>query len=136
MAPADSEQGQVPPQGLATKRDLEVVPVAEDGPERRVGPSAIQPGIDVGATRQEQAIHVVEEVAHILGPTRREDQRQAAPRLHRPHVVLAQAEDLRLLLGVLDGDPDGRALHIRSGTGMPKSDVSTSIWRTKASTTS
>src|SRR5713101_6933987 len=85
MAPADSEHGEVPAQGFATKR---------------------------------------------------EDQGPAAPRLHRPHVVLAQAEDLRLLLGVLDGDPDGRALHIRSGTGMPKSDVSTPIWRTKASTTS
>src|SRR5712691_7890880 len=136
MAPTDSEHGEIPAQGLARQGQLEAVPLGEYGPEGRMRRLAVERGIDVGPARQHEPGHVVEERGRVLRAAGGEDEGQAAPRLHGPDVVVAEAEDLGLLAGVLDRDPDGRPPHMRSGTGIPRTAASTAMCRTNASTTS
>src|SRR5258706_12107888 len=136
MAPADSEKGQVPAQGLAAERQLEGVALPERGPELGMRLLSVGLRIDIGAAGQEQAVGPIQHFCRVLRPAGGEDQGKAARRLHRPHVVLAEPEDLRLLARILDGDRDGGARHMRSGMGMPRARVRISMCRTKASTTS
>src|SRR4029450_12967249 len=135
MGPADSEDREVPAQGLAAEREPDGVPVVERGAELGMRGLAVLSGVHVGPARQEEPAHVVEDLPRVLGTAGGEDQGKPARRLHRSHVVLAQPEDLRLLARVLDGDRDGGPRHMRSGIGIPSRRVRTSMCRTNASTT-
>src|SRR5258707_3514043 len=136
MAPADSEKRQVPAQGLADERQLEGIPLLEGGSQLGVRLLAVVLWIQVGAAGQEQGIDAAEHLRRVRGPARGQYQGQAARRLHRPHVILPEAEDLRFLASVLDGDADGGPPPIRSGMGMPSTRLRTSTCRTNTSTTS
>src|SRR6266496_1778247 len=136
MAPTDSEQGEVAAEGLADEGELEEIALREHGAEGGMGLLAVVPRVDVGAAGEEEPVHPVEQLRHVLRPSGRDDEGQPARRFHGAHVVVAEAEDLALAARVLDRDPDGGPAHIRSGTGIPSSAVRTPIWRTKASTTS
>src|SRR5438105_3465247 len=130
MSPADREQGQVPPQRLAGQGDLERIPLRMHGTELGVRRLAVQARVDVRSTRQHEPSDVIEQLRRVAGLAGREDEGQAATRLHRAYVIVAQAEDLGLLARVLDRDADGRPPHMRSGTGIPRRPVSTAMWRT------
>src|SRR5438034_10280118 len=134
MAPTDGEQGAVLPEYLPAQRDLEGVALGDDPGHGLVRLLAVEPGVHVGPAGEQQAVDPGQEVGGVVRPSRGQDQGQALRLLDGPEVVVAEREELGIL-GVADRDPDERPPHIRSGTGMPRRPVSTSMWRTKASTT-
>ncbi len=134
MAPTDSEDRHVAAEGLPGERQLEVVPPPVDPPELRVGGLAVEDGVHVHAAGQQDAVQPVEEGRDVPGRDRGQHDRHGSRLLDGPDVVLAHGVDARLV-AVPERDPDHRPHHIRSGTGMPRRPSSTSIWRTKASTT-
>src|SRR2546428_9363592 len=134
MAPTDGEEGEVLRQGFPAERDLEAIPLRDDPRHRLVGRLAVEPGVDVGPAREQQRVEALEQDRGVFGRARSQDQGQPAGRLHRPHVVVPQREDLAAVRGVADRDPDQGPPHILSGTGMPRRAMRTSIWRRKAST--
>src|SRR5258708_30829664 len=134
MAPTDSEKGQVPGHGPPGEGQLEVVPFPDHLAELGMRGLAVEGGVDVGATREDEPLDPVQELGGVLRPAGSQENRQAPRLLDRADVVLPEQEQAGAALVVADGHPDRRTHHIRSGTGMPRRSRSASIWRTNAST--
>ena len=134
MAPADSEDRQVPREGLARERQLEVVASPVDASEPGVRVAAVERGVDVDSAGEQQPIKPVEHGSGVLRPLRRQHQRNRTRALHGARVVLPHPVVARPV-AVPERDADDGPRHMRSGTGTPISSSRISIWRTKASTT-
>ena len=95
MAPTDSEDRHVASERLAGERELEIVPAPVDLAELRVRGLAVERGVDVDATREQEAVEPVEERRGVLGPDRGQHDRDGARLLDGPHVVLAHGVEPR-----------------------------------------
>src|SRR5688572_10246275 len=133
MTPTDSQDREVPAEGLPAERELEGVPLGDDPADAGMGLLAVEARIHVRPPAEHEALDVVQEVGDVPRPPRCEDEREAARRLDGAHVVVPQLEDVRFL-GVADGQADGGAAHMRSGIGMPRRARRAVIWRTNAAT--
>src|SRR5262245_35504381 len=136
MAPADSQDRQVPLQGGAAKSQLEVVALPRHPAQLRMGLRAIERRVDVGAAAEEQPLDPIEQLRRVLGAAGGQDHGQAAALLDGAHVVLPQGIEPGAALVGADRDADGRTRpHIFSGIGIPRTSSSSSICSRKASTT-
>src|SRR5262245_43104902 len=136
MAPTDSEDRQVAAEGLPSESELEIVAFPDDPAELRVRPLAEESRVYVRSPGQDEGRHTVEERRGVLGPAGGEDGGEAGRGPDRPHVRLSQDVNAGPPVVGACRDADGRAHHMRSGTGMPRTSSRASIWRTKAVTRS
>jgi hypothetical protein len=97
MAPADSEDRQVPVERLPGEGELEFVTPAVHPAELRMGRLAVEDGVNVDAAGQQDTVQAIEEGGNVPGLDRRQDQRQRSRLLDGPHVVFAHGVHARLV---------------------------------------
>src|SRR5438093_833534 len=119
MAPADGEKGLVLPQRLPAQGDLKGVALRDHALHHLVRRLPVEAGVHVGAARQEQPVHLGQELGRVLRPSRNQYHGEGPRRLHRPHVVVAQREHLTVLGGVADGERGARPRSTSMPTAWP-----------------
>ena len=135
MSPTDSEEGKVPVEGPPDESELEVVASPVDPTQPGVGRLAVERRIDIGPAREYDAVQAVEDGADLAGRAGGQGHGDRPRPHHGADIVLPQAHEPRLPFVFSEGDPEERADHMRSGTGMPSRSRRACIWRMKVSTT-